>query len=126
MSLNSKIYLTWENVEDLILILVEKLKSENYNSIFGIPRGGLIPAVLLSHKLNIPITETINENTLVVDDISDTGITLNGKYKNTATLHYRTTSIYKPTHFASELFSDDWIVYPWEEKNSKSIQDYKL
>ena len=48
-------------------------------NIYAIPRGGLPLAVSLSHRLNLPIimNETeISPQTLVVDDIFDSGATL--------------------------------------------------
>ena len=129
----NKIYLSWEEVEGLIkdLILDIKLKNIKFDKIHGLSRGGLIPAVILSHKLSIPYTNQIDENTLVVDDICDSGETLSKlttQYKvKTATLHYKPIiSKYTPTAYADSIYSDKWVIYPWEEKNSKTIQDYKL
>jgi len=85
-------------------------------SIFGIPRGGLIIAVKLSHLLGVPLTliqPLKDNNCLVVDDVADTGATLE-KFKNykTATLHYKPWSSVKPTYYVEE--TTDWIIYPWE------------
>ena len=52
-----------------------------FSSIYGVPRGGLCLAVALSHKLNIKITQNPMKNSLIVDDIFDTGLTLNS-FKN--------------------------------------------
>ena len=48
----------------------------NIDSVMGLPRGGLIPAVMISHELGIPLVINPTKNTLVVDDINDTGHTL--------------------------------------------------
>jgi len=130
----NKIYLSWEQVEGLIkdLILDIKLKNLKFNKIHGLSRGGLIPAVLLSHQLSIPYTDSIDDDTLVVDDICDSGETLKNltsKFKvKTAVLHYKPiTSSFTPTIYADTIYSkNDWIIYPWERKDSKTIQDYKL
>ena len=57
MKINKR-YLNWEDVEDLIDILHSNILESDFNieRIYGIPRGGLIPAVLLSHKMGIPLT----------------------------------------------------------------------
>ena len=34
-------------------------------------------------------------------------------------------SLIKPDYYISEKL-DDWLVYPWENKNSVAIQDYKV
>jgi hypothetical protein len=95
---------SWSEIEKSIDIIVSNIKKDNkkYNYIVSLNRGGLIPGVLLSHKLNIPnCVYTIqsysdkekkklkkdlyismigsfksSDHILVVDDISDTGETL--------------------------------------------------
>jgi hypoxanthine phosphoribosyltransferase len=128
-----KVYLTWDNIDNL----VDKLANEVSQSpvpplyITGLPRGGLIPAVMLSHKLNIPfvnvsmIRSLPSIDMLVVDDIADSGKTLL-KYKkySTAVLHYKSQSKVIPTYYAEEIENDSWIVYPFERRDSKTIQDY--
>jgi hypothetical protein len=63
---NNKISVSWWDMTDLIKDLAEKIPFEVplVDSIYGIPRGGLIPAVMLSHKLGLPMVETIGKNTL--------------------------------------------------------------
>ena len=64
------------------------------------------------------------KNTLVVDDINDTGETLSkapGAYW--ATLHHKSTSKFQYNFYAREI-SEQWIVYPWEREDSETIQDY--
>ena len=50
-----KIYLTWKDIEDAVTSLAHRIKESGIEitSIYGLPRGGLIPAVMLSHKLNV-------------------------------------------------------------------------
>jgi hypothetical protein len=123
-----KVYLTWEEVDTLVTILKNKVldKLPEIGSVMGIARGGLIPAVMLSHKLGVPYTNLIDPNTLVVDDICDSGKTIKeapGVY--TATLHYKSSAIAKPSVYASLLLNENqWLVYPWENDDSKTIQDY--
>lgn len=122
----SKQYITWVGIEMLVDKLADEifLKLPNIDSVMGLPRGGLIPAVLLSHKTGLPFVLHPGKNTLVVDDINDTGETLNkapGVYH--AVLHHKPTSIFTPDLY-SQLAGESWIVYPWENKNSEPIQDY--
>jgi hypoxanthine phosphoribosyltransferase len=84
----------------------------------------MIPAVLISHELGLPFVLHPGKNTLVVDDINDTGETLSkapGAYW--ATLHHKSTSKFKHNFYAREVL-DQWIVYPWEREDSETIQDY--
>lgn len=129
-----KLFLTWEDIENDINILCNKLKDRKFQFITGLPRGGLIPAVLISHKLDITykslnLSKAIIEGRyLLVDDVADSGETLvDKKYDGyvKATLHYKKHSLIKPDYYAREIPNDVWIVYPWENEKSKTIQDYK-
>jgi hypoxanthine phosphoribosyltransferase len=82
------------------------------------PRGGLIPAVLLSYKLNIPLIideDDINEYTLIVDDLIDKGETLKRFFKHydIATIHCKEHSPVSNYYYEIKP-SNEWIVYPWE------------
>ena len=140
--IGNKSFLNWDDVEVLVKKLCDKITRSNLDikDIWGLPRGGLIPAVMVSHKLGIPMTKgTITPDTLIIDDICDSGVTLANFYKTyqdefafpfdlkTAVLHYKPqTSVFEPTLFANQWSSNNWIIYPWERKDSKSIQDYKI
>ena len=128
LKVGNKIYLSWDDTIDLVDKLCEKIITEqpNIDSVFGLKRGGLIPAVMVSHKLGLPWSDVMLPNTLVIDDICDTGETLKnciGGY--TAVLHYKPhTSCYQPNIYATIHEGDEWIIYPWERKDSETIQDY--
>ena len=137
-----KHYIDWVEIDSLIFRLIYRIKESDlkFKNIYGVPRGGLIPAVILSHKLNIPLVKgDIGPDTLVIDDICDSGETLDKlvkKYQTlysfpfnlkTAVLHYKPhTSCFEPTLYAEKWNKDVWLVYPWEKEDSKTIQDYKL
>mgnify|MGYP003657565196 FL=1 len=132
MDVVKKIFLTWDEVDELVDRIATRITNEfsNITHIYGIPRGGLIPAVMLSHKLGIPLTDNGYETltTLIVDDISDSGETLKEwEGLNTAVLlHKPHTSCSIPTIKGKIHRGDEWIIYPWERKDSENIQDYKL
>ena len=126
-----KRFLTWEYIDNAMSDLASKIKESGLtiSSIYGLPRGGLIPAVILSHKLNVPLFKTgfdvLVGSVLIVDDICDTGETLE-KYTMfpIATIHTKPTAIVQPT-FHYEEIGTEWIVYPWEQDDSETIADYK-
>ena len=128
LTTDNKIFLSWDDVNILVNNLCDKIRHDqpNIDSVHGIPRGGLIPAVLISHKLGLPYVNVISPNTLVVDDICDSGVTLEkapGVW--TAVLHYKPhTSCFQPNIWSEIHEGDEWIIYPWETKDSKPIQDY--
>jgi hypothetical protein len=129
LKLDNKLFVSWADIEGLVEELWKKIVigSMPINSVHGLKRGGYIPAVMLSHQLRIPYSEVILKDTLVVDDICDSGETLKnapGVYQ--AVLHYKPhTSCVAPTIWAKEV-GDEWIVYPWERRDSRTIQDYKI
>jgi hypoxanthine phosphoribosyltransferase len=128
----TKRYISWEEIETLVNTLHDNIleSGKEFDTIWGLPRGELISAVMLSHKLDLPYKlgyGTDYGNALVIDDICDSGKTLKPIEHSTAVLHYKPhTSIVEPTFYANKFTSDDWIVYPWENKDSKPIQDYRV
>ena len=138
----NKYYVDWDEIKILVDSLCYKIKEQNIHveNIYGIQRGGYIPAVMISHWLAIPIAKgDIGPDTLIVDDICDSGETLDKlveKYQTlysfpfnlkTAVLHYKPhTSCFEPTLYAEKWNKDIWLVYPWEREDSETIQDYKV
>lgn len=128
LKINNKVLLSWDDIEDITNELCKKILLDipQAESVFGYARGGLIPAVIISHKLGLPYVDKIYPNTVCIDDICDTGVTLeNSIGVHTAVLFHKPhTSSYTPTTWAREHSGDEWIVFPWERKDSKEIQDY--
>ena len=129
----NKHYIDWDEINALVFRLKCKIGLE-FKNIYGLPRGGLIPAVILSHQLGIPMVKgDIGPDTLIVDDICDSGETLDKlvkKYQTlysfpfnlkTAVLHYKPhTSCFEPTFYSEKWNKDVWLVYPWE-----NVGDYQ-
>ena len=126
-------YFSWYEVTSAIDELVSCIKKENieFEEIWGIPRGGLIPGVMLSHIFDKPLNASKEMPSvrplLIVDDIADSGNTLNKllpkpqnkessrKGITIVTIHYQKDSIIVPDIHVREKI-DEWIVYPWESK----------
>lgn len=127
-------YYTWDDIYEMLDIIYDKVKDKGFKYVTGIPRGGLIPAVLFSHRFNefefMERPSNHYNNLLIFDDIADTGHTLekikpNFPNPSFATLHYKEMCTVEPDYYAKYIPIDyGWIVYPWELKSSKSIQDY--
>jgi uncharacterized protein len=126
----SKQRVDWPSYLNLVEQLYNKInwKREKFQSIVAINRGGNIIGTILSHKTNLPLiilnkAGMIYEDKkfLVVDDIADTGSTLDnvyylsqGKSKDfkTAVLHRKPTTKVEPNYFVET--TERWIVYPYE------------
>lgn len=132
-----KRFLDWQFIEDAIERLASNIQKSGfeYQAVSGLPRGGLVPAVMLSHRLGIPFFSKDDgsfdfDNILIVDDICDSGKTLEQfkRYKEnvkTVTIHYKLSACYEPDFWFWLANEDEWLVYPWENENSETIQDYK-
>lgn len=96
--------------------------TSRFDAIYGVPRGGLVPAVHLSHQLGKPLLldpRRITKRTLIVDDIADSGETLATLLKRR--LRFKTATLYRTAHAKAQPdFScrvkkkGDWVVFPWE------------
>ena len=123
---------------------ISKMGDQGPSRIIGLSRGGLIPAVILSHTLGIPLTpvvyssvfgkgERANANflpdvhdrtVLIVDDISDSGHTLHevvdyykyiGRLPLSAALYYKEGSVHRPDFYYHTIPADaPWVIFPWE------------
>lgn len=130
----NKIYVGWKDIEELVDDLCHYINTDlpEIKYIHGLSRGGLIPAVMLSHTLKIPYTNNPELfapwQVLIVDDIADSGETLEKWIEYpTAVLHYKPhTSCIEPSIHAYRHIGDEWVIYPWERDDSEPIQDYKL
>lgn len=124
-----KKYITWEEIEYLIWRISVKLEDIPFNSIYGIPRGGVVPGVMLSHRTGKPWTGTLRTGSLVIDDIADSGETfLNlskeaGRNLITVGLYKRESSRFTPTVYGKEIPEGVWLVFPWEDKLSRQTRD---
>ncbi len=127
---HNKIYVTWSDIDYLTDCIADKVSNDlpEIDSVYGIARGGLIPATILSHKLNIPYITQLSMNTLIIDDICDSGITLKRweGYKTAVLFHKPHTACILPTICGKIHNGDEWIIYPWERKDSQTKQDYML
>jgi hypoxanthine phosphoribosyltransferase len=136
--MEDKIFLSWKDIEALVDNLAEQINKMDKKPfyIYGVPRGGAIPAVWLSHKTGIDYYQLNSaqiskmadlSHILIVDDICDSGETIKKIKENfpkcqTATLYYKETAIDKPDIYG-EIVGDEWLVFPWEEEEEIGNRD---
>jgi hypoxanthine phosphoribosyltransferase len=151
-----KVYVSWNDVQRQVQELVRQMWQDRWvpDYVVGITRGGLTPANLISQYLGVPM-ETLKvslrgeepdcesnfwmqedadrgRNILIVDDINDSGETLNwiqkdwgqsvrwGDNVRVAVLYDNESSdsIHTPDYSAESInkaADPQWIVFPWEE-----------
>jgi len=138
LELNGKAFLSWDDIEKQVDKLAEQINKMDKKPfyIYGVPRGGAIPAVWLSHKTGInyyqlnssQISKTADlSHILIVDDICDSGETIKKLKENfpkcqIATLYYKETAIDKPDIYG-EISTYDWLYFPWENQQSSEVRD---
>ena len=142
--MSEKYYISWNDFHQDVKALAAKIKTAGtFNKIIAISRGGLLPAGILAYELDIRNSQAINissydndekrktediefeahvgnvdENTLVVDDLADSGRTFEvlRKYYPKATF----VTVYAKEKGASQVDvyaedkPDEWIVFPWD------------
>lgn len=139
-----KIYISWEDFHKDTKNLCEKIKkSGNYNKIVAVSRGGLMPSGIVAYELGIRNVEAVNvssydddkecinsevkclsnvgvvdEKTLVIDDLSDTGSTFKLLKKlfpkaKFVVVYAKPKGIGEPDIYEKTL-PDKWVVFPWD------------
>lgn len=132
----------WNTIDELVKEVANRASSFKPTHIVGITRGGLIPAVMLSHSFDLPM-ETLgvsfrdNRAThhtkfkpiddaryLIVDDINDSGTTfkvVSDIFRNrrlifaTSALINKEKSGFDVDFYGEMFYHDDWINFPWEK-----------
>ena len=135
----ARLKITWEELEFDIQKLIKELEPVRWKltGIYGIPRGGLAVAILLSYRMNIPLVldkRKIGRNTLIVDDIADSGKTLQRFFKLirkkrenfiVATVWYSPRSKIRPDYYIN-VKEDKWLIFPWETLLSSKIDNTEI
>jgi len=150
--MTKKAFYSWNDVEALTQDIIRQIHvdEQSFSCVVGLTRGGLTPAVLVSQYLDIPmhalkvslrdhigqedleqmagflgINDTVKKRVLVIDDINDTGATINAikdvwgdEYVTYAVLINNEASEADVDYVAktiNKLENDVWQVFPWED-----------
>ena len=124
--MSQKIFVSWDDINKYLDGVVEDVKKRGLkpSGVYGVPRGGLIFATMLSYKMDIPLLLNAAKDCIIIDDIADSGRTLMHFTKNDTqfhkfyitTMYYHERSMVKPDYYMFEK-KDNWIVYPYEYDN---------
>ena len=119
-------YFTWSEFDKSVEHIYNKCKLIEFSGIYGVPRGGLCLAVALSHKLKINLIPKPIKNSLIVDDVYETGITLNNFKNIEGAMFFVLFSKINPIWWNTVHISkkSEWIFFPWENaSNLRSDRD---
>jgi len=120
-------YFTWSEFDKSVEHIYNKCKFIEFSGIYGVPRGGLCLAVALSHKLKINLISKPMKNSLIVDDVYETGITLNTFKNIEGAMFFVLFSKIKPIWWNTVHISEkrEWIVFPWENSANLKSDRYE-
>jgi hypoxanthine phosphoribosyltransferase len=109
-------YFTWSEFDNAVEYIANKCMFLEFSGIYGVPRGGLCLAVALSHKLKINLISEPKKNSLIVDDVYETGLTLKTFKDVEGAMFFVLFSKSKPKWWNSVFIAkkSEWIVFPWE------------
>ena len=142
--MTDKLHVNWDEFHLDVKQICKQINTKGtFNKIVAISRGGLIPAGIISYELdirnchsiniatyignehkkldnleNIDDVGEVNEQTLIVDDLADSGQTFHLLRKKFPNACY--VSIYTKENGKNEvdiftrLLPDKWIVFPWD------------
>ena len=108
--------LSWDDFDSCLSQITLACRGKQFSGVYGFPRGGLCMSVAISHLLTIPFLNEPIANSLIVDDVYDTGFTLN-KIKNLSGITvFVWLSKVEPVWWNAVEVCDplEWLVFPWE------------
>ena len=147
----SEIFVSWDEIQSLCHTLASEIISKGLrrDKILAITRGGLFPAGLLARELNVKRIETIGvvtydagsagigdagkanlvkepdseflKDCLIIDDLVDTGTTLDFIRPKTtdcifATVFAKPQGEDRVDLFAKAVAQETWIRFPWDTR----------
>mgnify|MGYP001339296295 CR=1 FL=1 len=125
---------SWRKIENGCRKIAEWARPQKFDYVYGVKRGGLIPGVILSHELNIPLCTSIHEfhkgkssfKLICVDDICQKGATFNrlresipwGKF---VSIYFSDESNFIPDFYVY-LKKKSYLVFPWENHSREAMR----
>ena len=149
----TKLYYTWADIECMMADITQKMSTQNIKPdvVLGPSRGGLAIGTMMSHYFNVPfhgfewqtrdgkvqnsaqlrhlLSKYNGKRIVIIDDINDTGRTLQGihdvvcseglnEWVTYVSLLEKMSSNFSTQICAKELDEEEgkqWIVFPYEE-----------
>jgi hypoxanthine phosphoribosyltransferase len=125
------LYMTWEHFEEAMQSAVAELSKHTLlpdppTGVYGIPRGGLILAVTLSHRLSIPWLPEPQPGCILVDDVIETGHTMQTLINNLHKQHpgqsldwaawvWISKSLLPRIGYHRYVDPNIWVCFPWSD-----------
>lgn len=124
---SNKVQIDYNYYKKAVNWLAQHIKDEgrSYDAIYPIPRGGYFTAIQLSQILDVRIEcdiRKITPKTLVVDDICDSGKTIEGfSNYDTAVTFVKERSKDKVSFWGGIVSANDWLIFP--DEHEATVED---
>lgn len=104
----------WDDVALLTAELADRWRDVGVGSVWGVPQGGCVPAVMVAERLGVPMVLSPRSETLVVDDLVDSGRTAKGLPPSAGF-----DALFRKPHSPADVAPharevDGWLAFPWE------------
>ena len=104
-------FIHWEEIYERVNKIKEKYPAKT--KYWGVPRGGVVVAGLTGNPTN-----NISEADVIIDDLIDSGATLER--------HKKHKKPFEALIDKREEYKNEWLVFPWEtkqEENEETVED---
>lgn len=130
-------YYSKKDMDQDIGVLAVALSGLNIKSIYGVPQGGVVPALALATLLGVPLIgdeKEISPWTIIVDDIIDSGVTRE-RYPNNVFVSLvekvggKVVGVSRGTELTKAARTSplgEWVHFWWEKEASKDLEDIPL
>lgn len=106
---------TWDELETRARQTAARWHGAGLTAVYGVPRGGIVPAVMVAKHLGVTMADELVPNVLVIDDLVDSGAT--ARRYNGAPFDALYRKSWSPPGIASRAMAvpgDSWVSFPWE------------
>lgn len=123
--MSTKLILTWSAIRRSVCDMSDRILDQHPKrniKIYGVPRGGVVVALLatiqLMNKCKVTIVDDPSDADVIIDDIIDSG----------DTQHHYVATYNKPFFALFDRYKDaqiqkQWIEFPWESKSEQGPEE---
>ena len=112
--------LSWDEFDRAVESIADQVRNLPLTGVYGVPRGGLALALALSHRLKVPLLAAPDPGGLLIDDIHDSGRTLEpfrGRLDRNRIWVWvsRAPEDWAWYRAVRHGIGSDWVIFPWED-----------